>query len=235
MRQPPVGQSRACLLAWITLTGLGFAGSSGLSQPPFAASDLGRAESPARTESIAPAGSPVLTRSAVAAGFPLLAVPSARARHPLPISTTPPPQAPRQGVDPRPPRSAKPADPDDETGVPSIEELLAALAEKAKVYQSIALRFICVENNHSSEDPNDDETYDYMYVEAEAQRYRPYRQRHSENENKTRSEVEVESNFPDSYSWTLIFLPERQHLFKFENLGDEWYSLRKAHVIGFTA
>lgn len=103
------------------------------------------------------------------------------------------------------------------------------------MYQSIALRFVCVETNHTSEDPNKDKTYDYMYVEAETQRYRPYRQPHSENPNQTRGEVEVDNNFPDSYSWTLIFLPERQHLFKFEYVGEEWFSLRRAFVIGFTA
>jgi hypothetical protein len=210
MRQPPVGQSRACLLGWMALVGLGFVGSSGLAHSLSAVSLASRSGTPSLAEPASPAGSP------------------------LENSTTPPP-APRQGVDPRPPRTAKPADPDDLPENPDIESLLAALAEKAKVYQSIALRFICVENNHTSQDPNDDTTYDYMYVEAETQRYRPYRQRHSENQNQTRGEIEVENNFPDSYSWTLIFLPERQHLFKFENLGHEWFSLRKAHVIGFTA
>lgn len=118
---------------------------------------------------------------------------------------------------------------------PTLEDLLDALAEKAEVYQSIALRFICIETNRSSDNPNDEKTYDYMYVEEEAQRYRPYRQRHSENVNQTRGEIEVENSFPDAYSWTLMFLRERQHLFKFEYITDEWFALRRAHVLAFTA
>jgi uncharacterized protein involved in tolerance to divalent cations len=141
--------------------------------------------------------------------------------------------APRQGVDPRPPRSTRTDDALDPN--PTLEELLGALAEKAVVYQSIALRFICVELNRNSDNPNDQKTYDYMYVEAEAQRYRPYRQRHSENPNQSRGEVEVENSFPDSFSWTLMFLRERQHLFKFAYVDNEWFSLRRAHVVSFVA
>jgi len=143
--------------------------------------------------------------------------------------------APRRGLDPRPPRSAQ-GDADNETPAdPTLDDLLADLAEKATVYQSIALRFVCVEANTTSDNPNADRTYDYMYVEEDAQRYRPYRQRHSENPNQTRSEIDVENNFPDSYSWTLMFLRERQHLFKFAFVGDEWFALRRAHILAFTA
>lgn len=157
-----------------------------------------------------------------------------------PASPATPPQAapappPRRGVDTRPPRKSRDDGRDEENLHPSLEELLDSLAEKASVYQSIALRFICVESNRSSDDPNDKKTYDYMYVEAEAQRYRPYRQRHSENPNQSRGEIEVENNFPDSYSWTLMFLRERQHLFKFEHVTDESFALRQAHVVAFTA
>ena len=154
---------------------------------------------------------------------------------PAPAHPADPKPPPRRGIDPRPSR-AEQKDADAADGQdPSLDELLAALAEKATVYQAIALRFICIETDHSSENPNDTKTYDYMYVEAEAQRYRPFRQRHSENPNQTRGEVEVESSFPDSYSWTLMFLSERQHLFKFEHVTDDWYALRRAHVLGFTA
>jgi uncharacterized protein involved in tolerance to divalent cations len=155
-------------------------------------------------------------------------------------SPAPPPQrdsapAPRRGLDPRPPRSAQSDGAEENIADPTIEDLLAALAEKATVYQSIALRFVCMEWNLNSDNPNDDKTYDYMYVEEEAQRYRPYRQRHSENPNQTSGEIEVENTFPDSYSWTLMFLRERQGLFRFEFVADEWFALRRAHVLAFTA
>jgi len=118
-----------------------------------------------------------------------------------------------------------------------LDALLAQLAEKSKVYESVALRFVCLEATHSSEDHGDGRRYDYMYVEAEAQRYRPYRQKHSEKENSTPStqEVDVDTEFPDSYSWTLMFVPNRQNLFHFKYEGDEFFSLRKANVISFTA
>lgn len=113
--------------------------------------------------------------------------------------------------------------------------LLASLAEKSKVYESVALRFVCLESTHSSEDRGDGRAYDYMYVEAEAQRYRPYRQKHSENPNASTPEVDVETDFPDSYSWTLMFVPNRQHLFHFKYEGEEYFSLRRATILSFTA
>ncbi|HKQ98203.1 MAG TPA: hypothetical protein VJV75_10040 [Candidatus Polarisedimenticolia bacterium] len=121
-----------------------------------------------------------------------------------------------------------------------LETLLASLGEKATTYESIALRFICVETIRDSERPSKSESYDYMYVDSEAQRYRPYRQKHDERESTKRQErsgpeVAIDQSFPDSYSWTLIFAPARQHLFKFEYVGDEWFALRHAYVIKFTA
>jgi uncharacterized protein involved in tolerance to divalent cations len=119
---------------------------------------------------------------------------------------------------------------------PDLDDLLKLLGEKAAVYESIALRFVCLESARSSENSLNEKRYDYMYVEAEAQRYRPYRQRHSDKSNQeSSSEVEVETDFPDSYSWTLIFAPSRQHLFHFKYGGQEWFSLRRAHIIEFTA
>lgn len=116
-----------------------------------------------------------------------------------------------------------------------LEPLLASLAEKSKVYESIALRFVCLEATHSSEDRGDGRAYDYMYVEAEAQRYRPYRQKHSENPNASTAEVDLDTDFPDSYSWTLMFVQNRQHLFHFKYEGEEFFSLRRATVLSFTA
>lgn len=119
---------------------------------------------------------------------------------------------------------------------PDMDDLLKLLGEKASVYESIALRFVCLESARNSENQLNEKQYDYMYVEAEAQRYRPYRQRHSDKSSQqSTSEVEVETEFPDSYSWTLIFTPSRQHLFHFKYAGQEWFSLRRAHVIEFTA
>jgi hypothetical protein len=123
----------------------------------------------------------------------------------------------------------------DDTGNAEFKALLASLGEKAAVYESIALRFVCVEQARSSEDKGYGKSYDYMYVEAEAQRYRPYRQKHSVKPNASTQEVDLDTPFPDSYSWTLMFDPKRQQLFHFQYVGREWYSLRDAHIIAFTA
>ena len=117
----------------------------------------------------------------------------------------------------------------------ALVSLQKALGEKAAVYESIALKFVCVETARDSEKPLNEKKYDYMYVEAEAQRYRPYRQRHSEKAGGTTSETVIETGFPDSYSWTLMFAPARQHLFHFKMLGEEWFSLRRAVVLSFSA
>jgi len=156
---------------------------------------------------------------------------------PAPQAPPSPKQPPRPGVDPRPPREKGNADPETQVpgSPPELESLLAALAEKATVYESIALRFICLETSRDSEHPNKRYSYDYMYVESEAQRYRPYRQKHSDGDDHSGPEVDVEQNFPDAYSWTLIFAPSRQHLFRFEYVGDEWFALRHAYIIKFTA
>lgn len=123
----------------------------------------------------------------------------------------------------------------DSDGNTEFKALLSSLGEKAGVYESIALRFVCVEQARSSEDKGYGKSYDYMYVEAEAQRYRPYRQKHSDKPNASTQEVDLDTPFPDSYSWTLMFAPKRQNLFHFTYVGREWYSLRDAHVISFTA
>jgi hypothetical protein len=153
-----------------------------------------------------------------------------------PPQTTSPPKRP--GVDPRPSRHEDPDKTDEakhDTGPVDLDKVLDALAEKAMTYETIALRFICVEELRGSQDRSDNRKYDFMYVESEAQRYKAYRQRHSDKENHSGPEVEIDTPFPDSYSWTLIFARNRQHLFKFKYLGDDWFSLRRAYVIEFTA
>ena len=136
---------------------------------------------------------------------------------------------------PRPSEAQHSQQDSDESSNDEFKTLLSSLGEKAAVYESIALRFVCVEQARSSEDKGDGKRYDYMYVEAEAQRYRPFRQKHSEKENQSTQEIDLDTPFPDSYSWTLMFDPKRQHLFKFQYVGREWYSLRDAHIISFTA
>jgi hypothetical protein len=116
-----------------------------------------------------------------------------------------------------------------------LEALLQQLAEKAKVYQELALKFVCTESVRSTDDPKSLRQYDYMYVEEEAQRYKPYRQKHTGRPGKGVQESPLELHFPDSYSWTLMFAADRQHLFHFRYVGKDWFSLRLAHVIEFTA
>jgi len=157
---------------------------------------------------------------------------------PSPPSGAPAPAAPsRPGVDPRPPRQSQPATAESkgDSAPADIDKILDALAEKAVVYESIALRFVCIEDVRGSQDRGDNRKYDFMYVESEPQRYKTYRQRHSDKENHSGPEVELDTPFPDSYSWTLIFARNRQHLFKFKYVGDDWFSLRHALVIEFTA
>ncbi len=116
-----------------------------------------------------------------------------------------------------------------------LEALLRNLGEKAKVYADVALRFICIESVHSSSTPDAERRYDYMYVGAQQQRYLPYRQKHTGRPGRGAEETNLNVGFPDSYSWTLMFLPERQHLFRFKYAGQEWFSLRLCHILEFTA
>lgn len=146
--------------------------------------------------------------------------------------------APAPAVPPRstptPAPSSAPGSPPADASDP-LPALLNHLGEKAEVYESVAMRFVCIETVHSSDDPKDDRRFDYMYVEAEEQRYRPYRQKHTGRLARSIPETSINLNFPDSYSWTLMFAKKRQHLFRFRYSGQEWFSLRLAHVIEFTA
>jgi len=116
-----------------------------------------------------------------------------------------------------------------------FDALLKHLGEKAAVYHTLAMRFVCIETIHNSDEPNGDRRFDYMYIEAEEQRYKPYRQKHTGKPGRGVEEAALRLEFPDSYSWTLMFLPDRQHLFHFKYVGQEWFSLRLAHVIEFVA
>jgi len=123
-------------------------------------------------------------------------------------------------------------------GAPAVDlpDLLAKLGEKAKTYESVALKFVCIEGIRNSNDPPENERrYDFMYVEAQQQRYIPYRQRHTGKPAKTVPETNIDFDFPDSYSWTLMFLPDRQQLFHFKYVRQDWFSLRLAYIIEFTA
>ena len=118
---------------------------------------------------------------------------------------------------------------------PDLGVLLNHLGDRAKAYAAVALRFICIEMARSSDDPKNVDRFDYMYVEAEAQRYRPYRQKHTGRPGRARSEANLELGFPDSYSWTLMFARDRQHLLTFKYVSSEWFSLRWAHILEFSA
>jgi hypothetical protein len=116
-----------------------------------------------------------------------------------------------------------------------LETLLNHLGEKAKVYESLALKFVCIETIRSADDPGSERRYDYMYVESEPQRYKPYRQKHTGRPGRGVEESALDLPFPDAYSWTLMFARDRQHLFHFRYVGEEWFSLRLAHILEFTA
>jgi len=138
------------------------------------------------------------------------------------------PPAPARTPAPSPPREAAPA-------VDDLDALLKSLGERASAYETIALRFVCIEAIRSGDNPRDEKRYDYMYVQAEEQRYRPFRQIHTGRLGKMVAEANVEFNFPDAYSWTLMFVPARQHLFHFKRVGQEWFSLRQTQILEFEA
>jgi len=116
-----------------------------------------------------------------------------------------------------------------------LDDLLRRLGERAHAYEAIALRFVCIESIRTTEEPRSERRYDYMYVQAEEQRYRPYRQIHTGRLGKTVAEASLDFDFPDAYSWTLMFAPDRQHLFRFKYAGEEWFSLRQSYILAFTA
>ena len=116
-----------------------------------------------------------------------------------------------------------------------FEKLLLDLGKRAPDYESLAHRFICIESFRTSDDFGKEKRHDYMYVEALEQGYQPYRQQHTGRPARVGDEVRMDFGFPDSYSWTLMFVPERQHLFRFSYVRQEWFSLRLSHVIEFAA
>jgi|SRR5262245_10381739 len=136
---------------------------------------------------------------------------------------------------PTPARTPTPAPSRDSTATDDLDDLLKKLGERASAYETIALRFVCIESIRSSDDSRSEKRYDYMYVQAEEQRYRPFRQAHTGRLGKMVSEANVDFNFPDAYSWTLMFVPERQHLFHFKRVGQEWFSLRQTQILEFEA
>jgi len=141
--------------------------------------------------------------------------------------------APRRS--PPPARTPTPAPSKDSTPADDLDVFLKNLGDRASAYETIALRFVCIESIRLSDEPRNEKRYDYMYVQAEEQRYRPFRQVHTGRLGKMVSEANVDFNFPDAYSWTLMFVPDRQHLFHFKRVGQEWFSLRQTQILQFEA
>jgi uncharacterized protein involved in tolerance to divalent cations len=146
-----------------------------------------------------------------------------------------PAPAPVRSPTPAPSRTPPTAVSDSVPPAVNLEGLLKHLGERARAYEAVALRFVCIESIRTTDNPRDEKRYDYMYVQAEEQRYRPYRQIHTGRLGRTVAEANVDFNFPDAYSWTLMFVPDRQHLFRFKYDGEEWFSLRQSYVLEFTA
>jgi uncharacterized protein involved in tolerance to divalent cations len=157
----------------------------------------------------------------------------APSRSPTPAPSRAP--LPARTPGPAPARTPPIAPPEEVPSTVDLDDLLRRLGEHARAYETIALRFVCIESIRSTEEPRSERRYDYMYVQAEEQRYRPYRQIHTGRLGKTVAEANVEFDFPDAYSWTLMFVPERQHLFHFKFAGEEWFSLRQSYILAFTA
>jgi hypothetical protein len=143
--------------------------------------------------------------------------------------------APSRTPTPAPGRTPPVSVPEQVLANVDFDDLLRRLGERAHAYEAIALRFVCIESIRGTEDQRNEKRYDYMYVQAEEQRYRPYRQIHTGRLGKTVAEASLDFDFPDAYSWTLMFAPDRQHLFRFKYAGEEWFSLRQAYILAFTA
>ena len=165
----------------------------------------------------------------------LLSIETDRAAAP---SRLPAPQrspAPSLSKTPAPAPSPTPEVRQPATAPVDLDDVLKHLGERARAYETIALRFVCIESVRTSDEPRKERHYDFMYVQEEEQRYKPYRQAHTGGLGKTVAETAVDSNFPDAYSWTLMFAPDRQKLFRFRYTGQEWFSLRQAHILEFSA
>jgi uncharacterized protein involved in tolerance to divalent cations len=143
--------------------------------------------------------------------------------------------APARTPFPAPARTPPSTIPDQVPSTVDLDDLLKRIGERARAYEAIALRFVCIESIRSSEEPRNERHFDYMYVQAEEQRYRPYRQIHTGRLGKTVAEANVDFDFPDAYSWTLMFAPDHQNLFRFKYAGEEWFSLRQSYILAFTA
>ncbi len=171
---------------------------------------------------------PLLTASFLSMGSSRAAAPSSvpapqRSPAPTPSRTAAPSPAPTPAVQ-QPP-----------TAPIDLDDLLKHLGERARAYETIALRFVCIESVRTSDEPRKERHYDFMYVQEEEQRYKPYRQAHTGRLGKTVAETAVDFNFPDAYSWTLMFAPDRQKLFRFRYTDQEWFSLRQAQILEFSA
>jgi len=143
--------------------------------------------------------------------------------------------APSRTPTPAPGRTPPMSVPEQVPATVDLDDLLRRLGERAHAYEAIALRFVCIESIRTTEDQRNERRFDYMYVQAEEQRYRPYRQIHTGRLGKTVAEASLDFDFPDAYSWTLMFAPDRQHLFRFKYAGEEWFSLRQAYILAFSA
>ena len=168
----------------------------------------------------------VVTGGVVWAGASIPGAPAGPPPVRTPTPSRTPPAAPTPSPAPSP--GGTPASYD-------LDALLKKLGERAHAYETIALRFVCIETLRTSENPKDERRFDYMYVEAQEQRYRPFRQAHTGRLGKTVPETSLNFAFPDAFSWTLMFAPDRQKLFRFRSAGEEWFSLRQAYILEFTA
>jgi len=158
---------------------------------------------------------------------------AAAANGPAPAPT--PARGPAPGKPPVPAPTPAAAATPGATATVDLDPLLKSLGQRAHAYETVALRFVCIESIRTTEDPKSERRFDYMYVEAQEQRYRPFRQAHTGRLGKTVPETTLSFTFPDAFSWTLMFAPGRQKLFHFRYAGQEWFSLRQAHVLEFTA
>ena len=152
---------------------------------------------------------------------------AARATAPAPAGA---PTPARKPATVKPPATAPDAKP-----TVDLDTLLKSLGKRAHAYETVALRFVCIESIRTTDDPKNERRFDYMYVESQEQRYRPFRQAHTGRLGKTMPETKLDFGFPDAFSWTLMFAPDRQNLFHFRHVGQEWFSLREAHILEFTA
>lgn len=110
-------------------------------------------------------------------------------------------------------------DPEAPWGLP--DEMLAGLAEKARVYASYARRFLCTETAREADYKNGEaqkekkRRYSYLLVAEPDGRFEESRRVLTDQGKVRKAEVEDEEHFPPAYAWVYLFSQVNQPYFAY--------------------